>query len=76
VRFEDLTKDPIATVKRIYDHFGLTFTDAFHQNLVKFITHDPKEGKSSAPKVSLDAVGLTQEEVRSAFSDYISEYLS
>ena len=76
MRFEDLTSDPIATVKRIYDHFGLNFTDAFHQNLVKFITHDPKEGKSSAPKVSLEAAGLTHEEVNAAFADYIKEYLS
>lgn len=75
IRFNELTTDPIGTVKKIYEYFGLTFTEGFHQNLKKFIAEDPKEGKSSAKKVPLEDAGLTQEEVREAFSEYIDTYL-
>jgi len=76
VHFDEITKDPIGTVRKIYSHFGLTFTDTFHEKLKTFLSHDPKEGKSNAKKVPFEDAGLSKDEIHSAFADYINEYLT
>lgn len=49
-RIQDLSKDPIGTVKRIYKHFDLTFTEEYEQRLVTYIAeHGTGDGGRSKP---------------------------
>jgi len=37
VRYEDLVREPLGTVERIYHALGLTFTDGYRQNLIAYV---------------------------------------
>lgn len=75
ISFESLTQDPIGTVENIYKHFGKTLTDKFRENLQEFLKKDEVEGKSTAPKVTLQDVGLTEEMIEEQFAEYLKLYV-
>ncbi len=52
VRFEDLEKDPVATMKSIYTHFGLEFTDSLTSQLEEFLKQTATYKKNTYKKNS------------------------
>ena len=47
VQFEDLEKDPLAELKRIYRELGLSFTDPFELEVKRFISENRNYRKNS-----------------------------
>jgi hypothetical protein len=73
VSFADLQIDPINTVANSYGKLGLTFTDSARAKVQEWADgHQP--GQRGTHTYDLSDYGLTPEQVREAFSDYIAVY--
>lgn len=73
MHYKDLVRDPVAAVKGIYDHYGWTFTDAAAEGILRWVRENPadKHGKRT---YSLEEFGLTEDDIRAVYGDYIEEY--
>jgi len=63
----------VAAVKGIYDHYGWTFTNAAAEGILRWVRENPadKHGKRT---YSLEEFGLTEDDIRAVYGDYIEEY--
>lgn len=73
VQYVDTVRDPIATVKAIYDHFDESFTPEAELAMDSYIADNPK-GKHGSHTYELEEYGLTKDEVHSRFSEYIERF--
>lgn len=69
VRYTDLVRDPIACVRRVYDHFDYPYSDAFELRMQRFLAQNPKD-KHGRHSYSLAAFGLDPEEERARYRAY------
>ncbi len=74
VRYRDLVADPVGTVRRVHDHFGLAFEPAFERRLEEYVARRPRHGRG-VHSYSAEEHGLTDELVAARFRDYTSRYL-
>lgn len=81
VLYENLAKDPIATIRNIYDSWGMEFTPAYQSKLEEFLEADriKRDAMRAADDSKLhnytpEAYGLTSDELRADFKDYIAEF--
>ncbi|CAF1271308.1 unnamed protein product [Rotaria sordida] len=56
--YEDLMTKPIDTVRRIYEYFGLTWSEDFEQAMIKWL-HENPQGKQGRNTYTLEEFGLT-----------------
>jgi Sulfotransferase family len=68
LRYDDLVADPGVTAQRIYQRFGLDWTDAAARALRRYVHQNPP-GRHGAHHYPLDA-GLPPAEVSAAFHPY------
>jgi hypothetical protein len=61
LQFRDFVGDPIGSVRRIYDQFGLTLTDAAKTRLRAWQASNP-EGKHGKHQHSMEDVGVTRDQ--------------
>ncbi|WP_137146269.1 sulfotransferase [Mycolicibacterium sp. CR10] len=73
VSFADLQTDSVGTVARSYEQLGLEFTDAARAKVIEW-AGEHKPGQRGMHSYELSEYGLTQEQVREAFGDYLSTY--
>ncbi|WP_370250604.1 sulfotransferase [Nocardioides sp.] len=67
VDFADLRRDPMGTVERVYDHFGLDLTPGARA-AVEELDRESKEGAAKpSHRYDLADYGLTEADVRTAF---------
>ncbi|MGH7893798.1 MAG: sulfotransferase [Candidatus Binatia bacterium] len=69
VRYRDLVRDPIGTVRRIYAHYRIPFTADFEARLEAFLAENPKD-KHGRHRYSLEQFGLRAEEERRRYAAY------
>lgn len=74
VYYEDFVTDPIATVERIYDHFGIEFTEAARTQMAGLHSESTSGAARPAHKYSLADFGLTADRVDEAFAPYLAEH--
>lgn len=74
VRYKDLTADFVGMVRRIYDHFGLAFDAAFESRLKDWLAGRPQH-KFGKHEYAASDFGMTDEQIRERFKDYISRFL-
>lgn len=67
--YDDLVADPAAVVRRVYGHYGLTFTDAYQQRFSRYLTGNP-QGKHGAHRYATGDLGLSDAAVRERFAAY------
>ncbi len=73
VSFEDLQTDPVNTVARSYERLALEFNATARASVRDWAeSHQP--GHRGAHAYDLADYGLTPEQVREAFSDYLTNY--
>jgi len=73
VSFADLQADPVNTVAAGYQQLGLTFTDSARARIREWAdSHKP--GHRGTHTYDLADYGLTPDQVREAFGDYIAAY--
>lgn len=69
IRYRDLVKNPIETVRDIYRHFGLDFTEELESRLCDFVAGRP-QNKYGRHVYSVEDFGLSEAEVFERFADY------
>ncbi len=73
LHYGDLARNPIESVRRIYDHFGETLTPDAETAMRAHLDAHPK-GHHGVHHYSLEAVGLAPEQVRERFSEYCARF--
>jgi hypothetical protein len=68
--YNDLIEQPIATVRHLYDHFGLQWSDEFEAAMRAWLQENP-QGKQGRHSYSLAEFGLTREDMETRYADYI-----
>jgi len=70
VQYEEIVRDPMGVVTRIYDHFGLELSIATRRAFEQEIARNPKD-KKGKHVYTLEQFGLSREQIDGRFSDYI-----
>jgi hypothetical protein len=73
VMYDQLVADPVGTVKGIYDHFDLVWSDAFQERLQAYVRDNP-QGKYGKHRYSSADFGLTDEAITRRFTEYSREF--
>lgn len=73
VYFNSLVSDPVGTVRGIYSHYDLPWTDAYESDLTKFIQQNPKD-KHGKHRYSASDFGLTETEIADRFQFYSDRF--
>ncbi|HEY4351143.1 MAG TPA: sulfotransferase [Paraburkholderia sp.] len=73
VHYKALTAAPLATIRQIYDHFGLEFTGSFHDRLHEQIARKPTGGYGKNVYRFAD-FGLRADEERERYRDYMAHF--
>lgn len=74
LRYKDLVADPVGTVQRLYEHFGLDFTDEFEKKLEDFVVNRPKN-KFGRHEYNIEDFGFTEEDISKRFAHYRERFL-
>lgn len=70
VQYDQLVADPMQTVKDIYVHFGISWTDQYEERLLAFISQHPKD-KHGAHRYTPEQFGQSTEELDKHFASLI-----
>ena len=73
VFFDSLVSDPIGTVRGIYSHFGLPWTDTYASDLDEFVHRNPKD-KHGRHRYSASDFGLTETEIADQLKFYSEHF--
>ena len=73
VNFKNLIRDPVGTVRAIYDQFGYEFTDEFERRINEYVENQDRSHRVSH---SLDELDVTESQVEELFAPYIQDYSS
>jgi hypothetical protein len=69
VRYDDLVRDPIDAVRRIYAHFGMLFSAVAEGRMRRFLTRNPKD-KHGRHRYTLAEFGLDRDEEAERYRSY------
>jgi hypothetical protein len=69
VQYDDTVSDPVGTVARVYEHFGLERTPAVDDGVRAYLAENPRD-KHGAHRYTLEEFGLDRDEVDAAFATY------
>lgn len=75
VEYNNLMKDPISLIEKLYSHFDMKTSDEF-RNSIEIWLENNKQGKYGRNKYSLSEYKQTEEQINEEFSNYITEFLS
>ena len=73
VHYELMISQPLAAVQKVYDHFGIPFTDEARTAMQTFLDEKPKD-KLGAHRYTLEEFGLDKDKVHEEYADYLSRY--
>jgi hypothetical protein len=69
IQYDDTVNDPVGTVRRVYEHFGLERTPAIDEGVRAYLAENPRD-KHGAHRYTLEEFGLEHDEVVAAFKAY------
>ena len=73
VYYDRLVADPIGTVRDIYDHYDLTWSEEFEERLNHYLQQNPN-GKYGAHRYAPENFGQTGEAISERFDAYIERF--
>ncbi len=73
LQYADVMRDPIGEIKKVYQHFGESFTAEAEAAMNGFMQNNP-QGKHGKHTYSLADYGLTKEEIRARYRDYCERF--
>lgn len=71
VRFEDLCRDPVTAVRRIYDRFGFVFRPALERQIRDYLAA-PR--RAEPHRYTLGSFALSEDALRCRFSNYVERF--
>jgi hypothetical protein len=69
VQYDDTVNDPVGTVTRVYEHFGLERTPEVDDGVRAYLADNPRD-KHGAHRYTLEEFGLDRDQVDAAFASY------
>ncbi|MDB6063574.1 MAG: hypothetical protein JWM78_3677 [Verrucomicrobiaceae bacterium] len=73
MRYKDISADPVAAARTIYDYAGEEFTPVAKQNMRQWLADNPSD-KHGKHTYRMEDFGLTEDGIREVYSDYIDMY--
>jgi hypothetical protein len=73
VHYADLARDPVGTVRGVYDALGLEAGDGAFEAMAGHLAAHPR-GEFGGHRYDVGAFGLTEGEVRERFASYVERY--
>jgi hypothetical protein len=73
MQYNDVMRDPIGEIKKLYARFDEPWTPAAENAMNDFMANNPK-GKFGKHEYSLEEYGLTKDIVRERFADYCERF--
>ncbi|MCP4035996.1 MAG: sulfotransferase [bacterium] len=73
IHFDDVLKDPVDVVRRIYAHFEIPFPNETRRRMDAFIEKNPR-GRHGTHRYSLEDFGLDREHERKRFAEYCERF--
>jgi hypothetical protein len=73
VYYDRLVADPIGTVRGIYDHYDLAWSEEFAERLNNYVQQNPR-GKHGAHQYAPEDFGQTGEAISERFAAYIERF--
>ena len=73
VHYKDLVREPVETVRRLYEAFGLDVGTVFENRLRNYVARDRYTSGRRAGS-TLESYGVERSEVRAAFDDYCTRH--
>lgn len=74
IRHKDFVLDQVATVRAIYDRFGLELAPRVEAAMHEWLRNQPAEHKAGGHRYTAEEYGLNEGSLRELFSDYIEEF--
>ena len=74
VLYDDIVMKPIDTIRHIYNHFGLTWSDEFEQAMLTWLQNNP-QGKQGCNTYTLEEFGLTSVASEQKYENYIRMFV-
>lgn len=71
--YDDLVADPLDSVQRIHDHFGLEFTPRHRQRCERWLAANPRH-KHGVHKYSLKQLALTEKRIAELYGFYTDRF--
>jgi hypothetical protein len=73
VQFEDVARDPVAVIERIYAFFGIPLVDATRRRMESFVEANPR-GQHGEHRYSLEDFGLDWASEAPRFAEYCERF--
>ncbi len=73
IQYDDLISDPKNTVRRVYEHYKLSFTGACQENMERYIKENPQD-KHGVHRYSTKNFGFDDDTVRAHFTAYSERF--
>jgi Sulfotransferase family len=73
VYYDRLVADPIGTIRDIYDHYDLAWSEEFAERLNYYVQQNPR-GKHGAHRYAPEDFGQTGEAISERFAAYIERF--
>lgn len=73
LHYNDLMKDPIGSMRKLYDWLGDDFTPEVEQRMQQWLQEHP-QNKFGKHKYSLEEFGLSVEKLKPLFGDYVERF--
>lgn len=73
VRFKDFIADHVGVLRGIYQKAGLPFSTEHEHNVRAWLANN-KADRHGTFKYSMDGFGITQDELRALFADYVARF--
>jgi len=73
VQFEEILRDPMSTVRRIYRHFDMPLAEEAEQRMKAFILDNPRD-KHGAHHYTAAMFGLDAQRIQTQFADYYARF--
>jgi len=73
LHFRSFRADPVGSVRRIYEHFGLPFSEESERRLTAWTQQNP-EGSTGQHEHSMSGIGLTRDAILDRFTRYMEYF--
>jgi hypothetical protein len=74
IAHRDMVHDPIGSVRRIYDRFGLPFPPDLEQRITTFLAENPAAARMGKHKHSPEEFGIDPDEVHAKLAGYYARF--
>jgi hypothetical protein len=73
MHYKEFVDDPVAAVRRIYEHFGYNYGPTMDDNLRAYLHSNPQH-RHGVHRYSLDSYCLDEETLRDQFASYCDRF--